>query len=286
MDRRRPWVGCGTPCDSTDLALFDASPVMTTRDGATERSWHSRWLIFSCLLARRISLSHLPSSRGLGWLACSASPVLCSFVSSLACGSFSVMSNLLSSPTRSLGVGLPTCNTVLVLPTSRLQQYIGCYATTKFQKLWKARVEPKCRFFMWPWLWERILTNDNLQERGWPNNGEGNLCDQEEETTGHLILHCTFARQVWLLITDWLALPAPLLQNDSRCSPASWWNDVASLLTKYHTSVPIYGCWHIWKDRNRRVEQVLGMIKAVMVAAHSCITWDTFGENEPEPEPD
>lgn len=85
-------------------------------------------------------------------------------------------------------------------------------------------------------LWDRILANDNLQKSGWPNNGEVNFCDREEETLGHLILQCTFARQVWLLITDWLALSAaPLLQNDSRCSPASWWNDVTSLLPKYHT---------------------------------------------------
>jgi hypothetical protein len=36
-------------------------------------------------------------------------------------------------------------------------------------------------------------------------------------------------------------------------SPAAWWRARSGLLSKYELIVEIYGAWHIWKERYRRV---------------------------------
>ena len=43
-DTGRPWVGLGTPCDSTDMDLFYAATTITVWDGRTTNFWHSPWL--------------------------------------------------------------------------------------------------------------------------------------------------------------------------------------------------------------------------------------------------
>ena len=43
----------------------------------------------------------------------------------------------------------------------------------------------------------KILTADNLMARQWPCNPVCSLCNQEQETATHLVLHCNFAKLVW-----------------------------------------------------------------------------------------
>jgi hypothetical protein len=46
-------------------------------------------------------------------------------------------------------------------------------------------------------------TADKLMARQWPCNLVCNLCNLKQETAEHLILHCSFAREVWLRLADW-----------------------------------------------------------------------------------
>jgi hypothetical protein len=68
--------------------------------------------------------------------------------------------------------------------------------TKKFNigPIWKAKTEPKCRFFAWLLLHRKILTADNLEKRGWPNDPYANCAMR------HLNLQRTFARSVPILI--------------------------------------------------------------------------------------
>lgn len=163
-----------------------------------------------------------------------------------------------------------------------------------FDKLWSARVEPKCHFFMWVWLRGRILTNNNLETRGIPHSEKCHLCDQQDETPLHLILQCPFARAVWFLVAADLATPSLFVAAQQATSIATWWNDFACSLGKKAKSAVIYTAWNIWKERNRRVfdhkilheSAILQLIKQDILQPALSIHWLSDVENSPEPEPD
>jgi len=58
-------------------------------------------------------------------------------------------------------------------------------------------------FFAWLLAQCKILTADKLMARQWPCNPVCVLCNHEQETAAHLILHCPFACLVWEKMEDW-----------------------------------------------------------------------------------
>jgi hypothetical protein len=44
-------------------------------------------------------------------------------------------------------------------------QFTTIFCKIKISPIWKAKIEPKCRFFAWTMLHNRILNVDNLQKR-------------------------------------------------------------------------------------------------------------------------
>ena len=48
------------------------------------------------------------------------------------------------------------------------------------------------------------LTDDKLALRHWPCNPICSFYDQEAETTVHLCIHCLFAKEVWVLVKNWV----------------------------------------------------------------------------------
>lgn len=163
-----------------------------------------------------------------------------------------------------------------------------------FDKLWSAKVEPKCHFFMWVWLRGRILTNNNLETRGIPHSELCNLCDQHEETPLHLILNCPYAQSVWFLVADDLGIPMLIPPMQPATSIPLWWNDLASRLGQWAKTAAIYTAWNIWKERNRRVFEhkalhesaILQLIKQDILQPTLSAHWLSDVENSPEPEPD
>jgi len=136
-----------------------------------------------------------------------------------------------------------------------LAQFYGSYSTFRSGNIWKAETEGKHKFFAWLLIQSRILTADNLLMRGCPCNPVCIMCDQEIEMPEHLILHCSFARQVWQAIAVWTG--GLILTPDAGVQLMDWWEKALSQLPKkirkLKASVMIYGAWNIWKARNRRV---------------------------------
>lgn len=58
-------------------------------------------------------------------------------------------------------------------------QFLGDSNKLNISPLWKARAEPKCRFFAWTLMLGKILTADNLQKKGWQNDPICKLCNNE-----------------------------------------------------------------------------------------------------------
>jgi hypothetical protein len=61
--------------------------------------------------------------------------------------------------------------------------------------VWKAAVPPKVKFFFWMELHGRLWTADRRHRHGLQQNASCALCDQEDETTDHLLLSCVTGAQ-------------------------------------------------------------------------------------------
>ena len=61
-------------------------------------------------------------------------------------------------------------------------------------------MQPKLSFFTWEASWERVLTLDRLQKRGWALANRCFLCHMCEESIDHLLIHCEKTREVWMLL--------------------------------------------------------------------------------------
>jgi hypothetical protein len=65
------------------------------------------------------------------------------------------------------------------------------------ETIWKSWAPRKCKFFMWLVAHDRCWTADRLAKRGLSHLERCPHCNQEEETIGHLLLSCIFAREFW-----------------------------------------------------------------------------------------
>ena len=81
------------------------------------------------------------------------------------------------------------------------------------------------------------------------------MCDQESETASHLILHCSFARQVCQQVAPWTGGLVAIPHLDEHIM--FWWERALGNLPKnirrIKAAVLIYTAWNIWKARNKVV---------------------------------
>ncbi|RVW58882.1 hypothetical protein CK203_104242 [Vitis vinifera] len=96
------------------------------------------------------------------------------------------------------------------LTIGRLIWWSGCCRRSKLsgfkgrrkidERIWKVRVPPKVAFFAWEASWGKVLTQEQLQRRGFSLANRCFLCLSEEETVDLLLLHCVKTRVLWNLL--------------------------------------------------------------------------------------
>ena len=62
--------------------------------------------------------------------------------------------------------------------------------------IWNPIVPPKIGFFSWEMSWGKVLTPDKLKRRGVILANRCFLCEEEEETIDHLLIHCPRAKML------------------------------------------------------------------------------------------
>ena len=82
---------------------------------------------------------------------------------------------------------------------SQLSLFILCWSEGAL-----LRVPPKVAFFAWEASWGKVLTQEQLQRRGFSLANRCFLCLFEEETVDHLLLHCVKTRVLWNLLSPFL----------------------------------------------------------------------------------
>jgi hypothetical protein len=138
-------------------------------------------------------------------------------------------------------------------------QFQGSYAPFRVGKLWKAKVESKVKFIRWTTMHQKIMTANNFAARGMQHNNACPLCQQAPEDARHLLINCSFTREVIRLLWLWFAMEgSPSTCSQDQC-PATWLGSNAQIANpancKEATRVLLYHWWNMWKDRNKRVFQ-------------------------------
>ncbi|WVZ68943.1 LOW QUALITY PROTEIN: hypothetical protein U9M48_017814 [Paspalum notatum var. saurae] len=276
-NRERAWVGLDVPCDKEDRDLFHASKMVTVGDGVKASFWCSHWingmaarLISPSLYAKtsRKNISVRNALKNNNWIS-HIFPV--SSVSEVK--EFVDLWEALrerDAAQEDKIVWRWTTNGVYSAKSAYLIQFLRSHAKLKLLPIWKARVEPKCRFFAWTLLHKKILTADNLQKRGWNNDPVCKLCKQEPETITHLVKDCIFTKSVWSQISLWLNLSS-LPRLDQFSSVYSWWKKCRCKVEKgaredFDGLICLFW-WELWKERNRRIFQGLEKEERVVAGA-------------------
>ena len=59
-----------------------------------------------------------------------------------------------------------------------------------WKSIWKVKAPWCVSFFVWTTIWDKILTGDNLQDRGFDFVDWCIMCRCNKEMVDHLLLHC------------------------------------------------------------------------------------------------
>jgi hypothetical protein len=262
-DRKRPWVGSKTPCDSIDSSLFDACTKINIGRGNIAKFWTSRWLDGAAPADIAPSLYNLTRLKKLTVEQAMANDRWMTGMNRINSENQLREYTMLWIKLQGLDLTDEDDQIVWNLTASGKYsaasaykvQFAGSFSPVDYSKLWRSKVQPKCKFFMWLWLRRRILTDDQLQTRKMNHGDICMLCDQEKETATHLILDCAYARVVWHLLAQWTGTDSLNIQRLQFATPGEWWRSKSNSLSRDELIVAIYAVWHIWKERCRRVFQ-------------------------------
>lgn len=113
-----------------------------------------------------------------------------------------------------------------------------------FKWIWKCPCQPKHKVFFWLLLKDRLSTRNILRRRGMTlEDYTCVLCNSlVEESLDHLFLHCSFARQCWVL------LGINIQPNISFPDAVSVFR--AEMQSDYFMVAVILMSWAIWTARN------------------------------------
>ncbi|KAJ1689899.1 hypothetical protein LUZ63_014054 [Rhynchospora breviuscula] len=137
--------------------------------------------------------------------------------------------------------------------------------------LWKLKVPPKVRIFLWLVLLDRILTQQNLMLRNWPTISTCKCCSTDcLETSVHLSIECDFAKQIWTLVRSRFNL-SPLSALDLH----AFWTHNRTIIDDLWDVIWAASIWAIWKERNRRVFSSRSLPPA-MLMAEICATIEAW----------
>ncbi|RVW33330.1 hypothetical protein CK203_085354 [Vitis vinifera] len=126
-------------------------------------------------------------------------------------------------------------------------------------------IPSKASFFTWEACWGKVLTLDQLQERGWTLANGCALCKVELETIDHIFLHCDKARLLWQLVFSIFGV---------------WWvifETIGERCIKAWTAAPTCVFWTLWKERNKSF-----LIHLTLICLLVSIFWQELADHTVE----
>ncbi|XP_078158180.1 uncharacterized protein LOC144553861 [Carex rostrata] len=121
-----------------------------------------------------------------------------------------------------------------------------------YNVLWKLKIPPKVRIFLWLMMDNKILTQEVLTIRGCQVQSGCKLCNSSDlETRDHIFWECPYATSIWRGLTA--------QQNIRRAAGTNpidiWWNQRRTMEKEQRLRWDVTwaaGTWALRKERNRR----------------------------------
>ncbi|KAL6646963.1 hypothetical protein ACP70R_014400 [Stipagrostis hirtigluma subsp. patula] len=132
-------------------------------------------------------------------------------------------------------------------------QFIGSVSVQWDTVIWKASTEPKCKFFGWLAILNKLNTAENLQRKGWPCAEFCALCYCEQETVQHLLVECFFAEAVLTDISQRHDLPRISIHLSIEQALSAVCQGQSKRKKRVNAGILLYTWWELWKERNRRI---------------------------------
>ena len=117
--------------------------------------------------------------------------------------------------------------------------------------IWNSVVPPKMGIFTWEVAWGKVLTLDNLKRRGMTFANRCFMCEEDEETIDHLLIHCKSAKMLWDLFLSIVGISWVFPYSVLHTLLA--WQGVVmgKKRKKMWTAAPSCLFWALWRARNR-----------------------------------
>jgi hypothetical protein len=134
------------------------------------------------------------------------------------------------------------------------------------KKIWKGKIPPKIKFFMWLLTNDAILTRDNLVKRKWVGDPSCLFCDSAE-SVDHLFFQCPVAKVIWSIVAKCFGatnIPCNLQQCWKWCE---YW-------LPHGENYYLWGiaaiCWASWKNRNKACFEKHLIKDPLEIICHAC----------------
>ena len=127
--------------------------------------------------------------------------------------------------------------------------------TQVWKKIWRGLIPPKLELFTWLALRGKLNTKDKLVRMKIlpPDDSKCILCLEHQENIDHLLLHCTFSRNIWLWwLNTWRlqwVFPGSLFEAFHQWA---LYGATPFMKRVWEAMFPII-IWSIWKERNSRI---------------------------------
>ncbi|WVZ95321.1 hypothetical protein U9M48_041103 [Paspalum notatum var. saurae] len=175
-NKERAWVGLDVPCTSVDRDLFHASTLVSVGNGEAASFWYSNWIngssarslapsLFEKTIRKKVTVSKAIERNK--WIS-HVQPVESSTEIKEFVVLWEAISEVTMDTTREDEIRWRwTPDGEYTTKSAYLAQFHGSMPRLRLLPIWKAKTEPKCRFFAWTLLHRKILTANNLLRRGW-----------------------------------------------------------------------------------------------------------------------
>jgi hypothetical protein len=168
-----------------------------------------------------------------------------------------------------------------------LRQGRECFAAAEW--IWSPWAPAKCKIFAWLAIQHRLWTANRRTRHGLQDHTSPCfVCLQEEDTVEHLLMQCSFAREVWFRCLRRLEIQVQEPQRGSTLEV--WWGTTRARFRskerKSFDSFVILTCWKLWKHRNAHVfNNVRLQHTAALLAQHiseEFVVWRSASVGEGE----
>jgi hypothetical protein len=75
--------------------------------------------------------------------------------------------------------------------------FLGSSRPIGAKQIWNTSAPPRVKFFFWLVMHGRCWTADRMYRHGLQDSNACVFCDHDAETLDHILLGCTFSREVW-----------------------------------------------------------------------------------------